>query len=68
MYLPTPTQINKCAWACIVFLHYVAKYMLILAGTKVGVFLSAHARRPEALRNGRSNEEGEIPHNPITVD
>lgn len=42
--------------------------MLILAGTKVGVFLSAHARRPEALRNGRSNEEGEIPHNPITVD
>ncbi len=32
------------------------------------MFLSALASRPEALRDGRSNEEGEIPHNPIRVD
>lgn len=32
------------------------------------MFLSALASRPEALRDGGSNEEGEIPHNPIRVD
>lgn len=36
-YLPTNKYITdkkkKCAWVCIVFLHYVAKYMLILACT-----------------------------------